>query len=138
MNGHADENGFDQFIADQQEHNGHDDMTDKELFNAIVNDGAIPTSPQHAACADNDGHDHEVDILDNLPENRQERLDVLLKNLPTEDLCRITKHKIPAFLRIDNDVKEQKDRLLISFREYMAFDMKDMQADVKESLMAGI
>jgi len=60
MNGHAPD-GYDQFIADQQAHN-HDDMTDKELFDAIVNEGA-DAGPKRAACGDEDGHDHAPDIL---------------------------------------------------------------------------
>lgn len=40
-----------------------------------------------------------------LPENRQERMGILLKNLPNEDLVHIDDSRIPAFLRIDKDVQ---------------------------------
>ena len=43
-------------------------------------------------------------VLDNLPDNRGERAQVLLKNLPSEDLVHIVPEKIPAILRIDKDV----------------------------------
>ena len=43
-----------------------------------------------------------------LPENRAERCNQLLKNLPNEDLVHIMKAKIPTFLRIDKDVKDKQ------------------------------
>jgi hypothetical protein len=39
-----------------------------------------------------------------LPDNRQERLAILLKNMPNEDLVHINEKRVPAFLRIDKDV----------------------------------
>jgi len=44
-------------------------------------------------------------ILDGLTVHRADRAHILLKNLPNEDLVHIVNEKIPAFLRIDKDVK---------------------------------
>ena len=50
-------------------------------------------------------------ILDGLTEHRADRCHILLKNLPNEDLVHIEKEKIPAFLRIDGDVKTKTKTL---------------------------
>lgn len=44
-------------------------------------------------------------ILDGLTDHRAERAHILLRNLPQEDLVHIDDRKVPAFLRIDKDVK---------------------------------
>lgn len=70
--------GYDQFIEDQN----------KE-------DDEVPYQSQFTKVAS---------ILDNITDNRAERLEILLSNLKTEDLCHIVDAKIPAFLRIDKDI----------------------------------
>lgn len=50
-------------------------------------------------------------VLDNLPDHRGERSQALLKNLPGEDLVHIVPEKIPAFLRVDKDVKNKRELL---------------------------
>ena len=50
-------------------------------------------------------------MLEVLPENRAERCQQLLKNLPNEDLVHIMKAKIPTFLRIDKDVVAKQEYL---------------------------
>jgi hypothetical protein len=49
---------------------------------------------------------------DELPENRQERLAILLANLENEDVVHVKRQRIPAFLRIDKDVTSQRDKLM--------------------------
>jgi hypothetical protein len=55
-------------------------------------------------------------VLDDLPEHRGERAQVLLKNLPGEDLVHIVPEKIPAFLRVDKDVKNKRELLYDFYR----------------------
>ena len=43
-------------------------------------------------------------ILDGITEHRADRAQILLKNLPNEDLVHVDPRKIPAFLRIDKDI----------------------------------
>ena len=58
---------------------------------------------------ENFGHleqqENENNVQHELPENRVERLAVLMKSLPMEDMIHIKDNRIPAFLRIDKDVK---------------------------------
>lgn len=84
-------NGYDQFIADQEQ---NDD-------NGYVNGNYIGDEIEANGIA---GVIKKRSILDDLPENRGERAQVLIKNLPSEDLVHIVPEKIPAFLRIDKDV----------------------------------
>jgi len=58
-----------------------------------------------------------------LPENRQERLAILLKNLPNEDLVHIDDSRIPAILRIDKDVKAAREKLHGFQAQYMEFNI---------------
>ena len=46
-------------------------------------------------------------VLDGLTEHRSDRAQKLLRNLPNEDLVHIDPRKIPAFLRIDADIKKK-------------------------------
>lgn len=73
-------------------------------------------------------------VLDGLPENRAERLVILLNNLPSEDLCHIVNDKIPAFLRIDKDVQAQRDKLTNFAKEFMDFDIEDLDTEVRQKL----
>lgn len=76
-------NGFDQFIADQEKAEGQED-------------------------GDSPRYQKKVSILDGLTEHRADRVGILLSNLPQEDLVHIVEKKIPAFLRIDNDIKKKR------------------------------
>ena len=60
-----------------------------------------------------------------LPENRQERMAYLLKNLPNEDLVYIDNSRIPAFLRIDKDVQVAREKLEGYQDQYMSFNIPD-------------
>ena len=46
-------------------------------------------------------------MLDGLTEHRADRVGILLQNLPQEDLVHIVNKKMPAFLRIDKDIKRK-------------------------------
>lgn len=74
-------------------------------------------------------------ILDDLPEHRVERCHILLKNLPSEDLVHIVPEKIPAFLRIDRDVKNKRELLQDFYRQYQEFDIEFLEKDVKKRLV---
>lgn len=69
-----------------------------------------------------------------LPENRQERLAILLKNLPNEDLVHIDDSRIPAILRIDKDVKAAREKLHGFQEQYMQFNISQFDTDVKHRL----
>ena len=75
------------------------------------------------------------ELLDDLPEHRVERCHVLLKNLPSEDLVHIVPEKIPAFLRIDRDVKNKRELLYDFYRQYQEFDIEYLEKDVKKRLV---
>jgi hypothetical protein len=47
--------------------------------------------------------------MEGLTEHRSDRALILLNNLSKEDLVQIQYEKIPAFLRIDNDVKKRQE-----------------------------
>jgi hypothetical protein len=70
-----------------------------------------------------------------LPENRVHRLAILLKNLPSEDLVHIQDRKVPAFLRIDKDVMNGRERLHELHDEYMSFDTAELHSEVKQNLV---
>ena len=73
-----------------------------------------------------------------LPENRQERLAILLRNITNEDLIHINDKKIPAFLRIDKDVQEQRSKLSELHVRYMDFNITELDEEVRESLRTKI
>ena len=60
---------------------------------------------------------------------------ILLKNLPSEDLIHIQDKKVPAFLRIDKDVKNGREKLFELHDEYMSFDASELDRDVKQNLV---
>jgi len=76
----------------------------------------------------------KASILDNIPENRAERLQILLKNLPNEDLQYILDAKIPNFLRIDKDVQLEREKLADFFKQYMEFDIEELDKEIMASL----
>ena len=59
-----------------------------------------------------------MSILDGLTEHRADRAHILIRNLPNEDLVHIDDDKIPAFLRIDNDVKNKREQLWGNYKSY--------------------
>ena len=61
----------------------------------------------------------KVNILDGLTEHRSDRAQILLKNLKNEDLVHIDSDKIPAFLRIDKDIKAKMAALAENHQNYM-------------------
>ena len=69
-------------------------------------------------------------ILDNLTEHRADRAQKLLKNLPNEDLVHIDPRKIPAFLRIDNDIQKKQEALKKCHQDYMEFNIDDLSREV--------
>ena len=73
-----------------------------------------------------------------LPENRQERMAILLKNLPNEDLVHIENSRIPAFLRIDKDVQHQREKLNGYQEQYMQFNINDYSHQVKDGMATRI
>lgn len=73
-------------------------------------------------------------VLDGLTEHRGDRVMILLKNLPNEDLVHINNAKIPAFLRIDKDIIREREKLQDFFKEYMEFDIEDLNRDVRANL----
>ena len=85
---------MDQFLQDQQD-----------------TDNAALMNGNYDGFEDTIGVQKKRSILDDLPEHRVERCHALLKNLPSEDLVHIVPEKIPAFLRIDRDVKNKRDLL---------------------------
>ena len=62
--------------------------------------------------------EQQHEMLEQLPENRAERCNKLLKNLPNEDLVHIMKAKIPVFLRIDKDVIAKQEYLKGFYTKY--------------------
>ena len=80
----------------------------------------------------------QTSILDGLTEHRADRCHILLKNLPNEDLVHIEKEKIPAFLRIDGDVKVKTNMLKEFHHNYMNFNIEGLDRDVKNRLAGQI
>ena len=91
--------GYEQFIADQQ---------------ATEQDEPRQEEPKYQK---------QRSILDGLTEHRADRCAVLLQNLPNEDLVHIISKKLPAFLRIDNDVKRKRAELTEFHDQYMEYDI---------------
>lgn len=115
--------------------NGQEDM-DQFLQDQEENDNAALMNGNY------DGYDDTIggvqkkrSVLDDLPEHRVERCHVLLKNLPSEDLVHIVPEKIPAFLRIDRDVKNKRELLYDFYRQYQEFDIEYLEKDVKKRLV---
>ena len=73
-------------------------------------------------------------ILDGLTVHRADRAHILLKNLPNEDLVHIVNEKIPAFLRIDKDVKLKRVQLKEFYTQYQDFNIEELERGVKQSL----
>ena len=77
----------------------------------------------------------QTSILDGLTEHRADRCAVLLNNLPNEDLVHIINKKLPAFLRIDNDVKRKRAELSSFHDQYMEYDIElHMNQGVRENM----
>ena len=74
-------------------------------------------------------------VLDDLPEHRVERCHILMKNLPSEDLVHIVPEKIPAFLRVDKNVKDKRELLQDFYKQYQNFDIEYLEKDVKKRLV---
>lgn len=73
-------------------------------------------------------------ILDNLTEHRADRAQILLGNLANEDLVHIEDKKIPAFLRIDKDVKDKRELLYDFYKQYQNFDIDELDKQVRGNL----
>ena len=54
--------------------------------------------------------------------------------MPNEDLVHIEKDKIPAFLRIDGDVKKKTQMLKEFHKNYMEFNIESLDRDVRNRL----
>ena len=78
------------------------------------------------------------EMLEVLPENRAERCNQLLRNLPNEDLVHIMKAKIPTFLRIDKDIIAKQEYLKGFYQKYQQFDIEDLQKSVEDKLQKSI
>ena len=58
-----------------------------------------------------------------------------MNNLPNEDLVHIINKKLPAFLRIDNDVKRKRAELSAFHDQYMEYDIElHMNQGVRENM----
>ena len=116
-NGSAvDQNGYDQFIKDQEE-------ADEQEY-ARANGQAY----------DQPNLQKKTSILDGLTDHRAERCHILLRNLPNEDLVHIENEKIPAFLRIDGDIQAKKKMLKEFHGNYMNFNIEGLDREVKNRL----
>jgi hypothetical protein len=73
-------------------------------------------------------------ILDKLTDHRADRASILLKNLPNEDLVHIVAAKIPAFLRIDGDVRRRREQLAAFYAQYQDFDVNHLDGEIKAKL----
>ena len=76
----------------------------------------------------------QKNILDDLTNHRAERVQILMKNLANEDLVHIDEQKVPAFLRIDQDVQRKKELLLEFHDQYMNYDIDEMAKKTKRDL----
>jgi hypothetical protein len=70
--------------------------------------------------------------LNHLTEDRAQRVEVLLKNLPTEDVSHVDQRKIPFFLRIDKDVEGLREKLDDYHHAFMEFDIATLDSEVKK------
>jgi hypothetical protein len=77
-------------------------------------------------------------ILDGLTEHRAERAHILLKNLPNEDLVHVDDKKVPAFLRIDKDVKARRAQLQEFHEAYQRFNIAELEKGVQSTLQQKI
>lgn len=77
-------------------------------------------------------------ILDGLTEHRADRAQILMRNLPNEDLVHIDPRKIPAFLRIDLDIKKKQEALKKCHQDYMEFNIDDLSREVTSHLKAQV
>lgn len=112
-NGSAvDQNGYDQFIKDQEDADEQD----------YAQDNGQPNLKKATS------------ILDGLTEHRANRCHILLQNLPNEDLVHIESEKIPAFLRIDGDIQAKKKMLKEFHQNYMNFNIEGLDREVKNRL----
>ena len=59
---------------------------------------------------------------------------MLLKNLPKEDMIHIKKMRIPAFLRVDKDVKAHQAKMKDNYDAYMEFDINILNNEIKKTL----
>lgn len=69
-------------------------------------------------------------ILDGLTDHRAERAHILLRNLPNEDLVHVDDKKVPAFLRIDKDVKARRAQLQEFHEAYQRFNIAELEKGV--------
>ena len=76
----------------------------------------------------------QKNILDDLTNHRAERVQVLIKNLANEDLVHIDEQKVPAFLRIDQDVNRKRELLGEFHQQYMNYDIDEMAKKTKRDL----
>ena len=106
------EPGYDQFIEDEFQPDG-----------TTLNGGENTRTTQKMAS-----------ILDGLTEHRADRVQILLANLPNEDLVHIVKDKIPAFLRIQKDVQAKREHLDYLYRQYQEYDIADMDEELRAKL----
>lgn len=58
----------------------------------------------------------------------------MLQNLPNEDLVHISDAKIPAFLRIDKDVRNKREVLFDYYTQYQQFDINHLDEQVKNQM----
>ena len=63
---------------------------------------------------------------------------ILLNNLPQEDLVHILDAKIPAFLRIDRDIKNKRDNLQYFYKQYQDFDIEILNKEIRKKLLQNI
>ena len=54
--------------------------------------------------------------------------------MPNEDLVHVEKDKIPAFLRIDGDVRKKTLMLKEFHKNYMEFNIESLDCDVRNRL----
>lgn len=73
-------------------------------------------------------------ILTDLTDHRAERVQILIKNLANEDLVHIDQNKVPAFLRIDQDIVRKKELLQEFHDQYMNYDIDEMAKHTKRDL----
>lgn len=83
---------------------------------------------------DEEAYKQKVNILDGLTEHRSDRAQILLKNLKNEDLVHIDPDKIPAFLRIDKDIKTKQEALALNHASYMQFNIDELRNEISSTL----
>ena len=118
-------NGYDQFINDQIE---ADDQMNGEITQSDFQNNTYANVTTQKL----------MSILDGLTEDRAERCQILLKNLPNEDLVHILPEKIPAFLRIDREIRDKKQLLFDFYKQYQDFNIEYLDKDVRNRLVQQI